>query len=258
MLLNETISKIRNPVALAIFTHLNTKPDNWQISPEEIMSRFDIGRDRYLRAMKELRALGLLTLERFAGGRGEAKGSSYTLHYEPQLGESGNTTVEKSDPQGYESQVLRPSKVTTVEKSDPLQTKERRRRSQTKESLQTKEVTPGAAPPTAPVWSAYSEAYRERYGVVPIRNARINGQLAQLVQRVGKDMAPLVAAYYLTSNRQFYVARGHQVGPMLSDAEQLAAEVNGAQRTTATQARNADRHQAQGDVFRRLLARAEA
>lgn len=111
--------------------------------------------------------------------------------------------------------------------------------------------------PTAAAWESYRDAYRGRYGVDPVRNARVNGQLAQLVQRLGQQMAPLVAAYYLTCNRQFYVAKGHQVGPMLADAEQLAAEVNGAQRTTSTQARNADRHQAQGDVFKRLLERAE-
>ena len=73
---------------------------------------------------------------------------------------------------------------------------------------------------TAPVWAAYSAAYRERYGVTPVRNSTINGQLAHLVRRLG-DEAPAVARYYLDLEDPYYRREGHSVGALLKHCEQL-------------------------------------
>ena len=77
---------------------------------------------------------------------------------------------------------------------------------------------------SAPVWTAYSEAYRVRYGVVPVRNAKVNGTLAQLVRRVGLEAAPGLAAWYCTHNGQLYVSTRHPTTLLLRDAEGLMTQ----------------------------------
>lgn len=55
----ETIQSIKNPISLAIWVYLQSKPDNWDVSEIEIRKNFNIGKERYSIAMKELRDLGL-------------------------------------------------------------------------------------------------------------------------------------------------------------------------------------------------------
>ena len=59
-LTNNALEAIKNPIAVAIWVHLCSKPKDWIIRRAEIMQRFDIGRDRYQEAMRELRELGLV------------------------------------------------------------------------------------------------------------------------------------------------------------------------------------------------------
>lgn len=82
-------------------------------------------------------------------------------------------------------------------------------------------------PPAAssPVFDAYAEAYRKRYGAQPVRNAKVNSQLAQLVQkRLPAEEAPQVAAFYVGHEGARYVAAMHSVDLLLLDAEKLRTE----------------------------------
>ena len=94
---------------------------------------------------------------------------------------------------------------------------------------------------TAPVWAAYSAAYRERYGVTPVRNSTINGQLAHLVRRLG-DEAPAVARYYLDLEDPYYRREGHSFGALLKHCEQLRTLWKRAEqrRASPSAARNPD------------------
>ncbi|HSW83473.1 MAG TPA: DUF1376 domain-containing protein [Usitatibacter sp.] len=112
-------------------------------------------------------------------------------------------------------------------------------------------------PQTGPTWTAYSLAYTERYGTPPVRNARVNGQLAQFVKRIGIEESPKVAAFYLTHNRVQYVRSQHAVGLLLQDAEGLHTEWATARKTSDTEARQADRTMATGNAFASLLEEAE-
>ena len=106
-------------------------------------------------------------------------------------------------------------------------------------------------------WANYAVVYRQRYGVYPIWNARTAGQMGQLIDRVGADLAPGVAAYYLRMNNQFYVAKGHPVGLLLADCETIAMQMQTGQQMTATRARQMDGTQANAsaaDEAKRLLA----
>jgi hypothetical protein len=90
-------------------------------------------------------------------------------------------------------------------------------------------------------WNAYLDTYFSRYGAEPVRNARTIAQMAQLVDRLGKDDAPYVAAFYVHHQNSRYVASGHSVGMLLQDAEKLRTEWATGRKVTQTQARQADR-----------------
>ncbi|OAK66062.1 hypothetical protein A3K87_09865 [Variovorax paradoxus] len=111
-------------------------------------------------------------------------------------------------------------------------------------------------PKTADVWEAYSSAYAERYGVEPLRNAKVNALLSQFLSKLPVDEAPAVAAFYVRSSNQFYVAKGHSVAMLLADAEKLRTEWVTGRQTTATQARLADRAQSNFNAFAPLIAEA--
>jgi hypothetical protein len=111
---------------------------------------------------------------------------------------------------------------------------------------------------TAELWDAYAGAYIQRYGVQPVRNATVNGQLAAIVARLGRDEAPPVARFYLQHKGAFYVRTSHAVGLFLKDCEALRTQWATGQAVTNTQAQQTDKTQTNADAFAPLLARARA
>lgn len=105
-------------------------------------------------------------------------------------------------------------------------------------------------------FDAYSAAYQARYSVAPVSNVKVRSQFAKLVERIGADEAPQVAAWFVGHNNGYYVGRGHSVDCLLSDAEKLRTEWATGKRVTATQAAQADRTQTNFDAFAPLLAEA--
>lgn len=108
---------------------------------------------------------------------------------------------------------------------------------------------------SAAAWQAYSAAYEARYGVGPVRNAAVNGQMAQLVGKLGAEAGP-VAAFYVRSNHRWYVTTGHSVAALLKDAEKLRTEWATGRQGTAAQAALADKTQTNLNAFAPLLAEA--
>lgn len=113
-------------------------------------------------------------------------------------------------------------------------------------------------PVSAIVWDHYSAAFQTRYGVEPTRNAKVNGQLAQFVTRVPKEEAPLIAAFYVSMDKAFYVSKLHSVDFLLSDAEAIRAQFQTGKTMTHTQSREVDRRAASNGAFAKLLEAAEA
>lgn len=111
--------------------------------------------------------------------------------------------------------------------------------------------------PTVETWTAYAGAYEARYGTQPVRNATVNGQLAQLVGRIGAAEAPDVAAWYVSSRNSFYVQNGHSVGILLRDCEKLRTEWATGRQVTQTQAIQGDRTQTNANAFAGLIAEAK-
>lgn len=108
------------------------------------------------------------------------------------------------------------------------------------------------------VWEAYSTAYFNRYGTEPVRNAKVNSQLSQLVKRVGESEAPSVASFYVGHQSSYYVSRMHPVDCLLSDAEKLRTEWATGRRMTNTKAQQTDKTATNLGAFQALIEAAEA
>ncbi|MGT3282516.1 hypothetical protein [Yersinia enterocolitica] len=111
-------------------------------------------------------------------------------------------------------------------------------------------------------WAAYKNGYWERYGVDPVRNAKVSSQIKQFVERVGMEAAPHVAKFYLLVNNTFYVQKLHPVGCLLADAESLHTQWATGRTMTAARAKQIDSTQtnlnAADETIRMLRARRAA
>jgi hypothetical protein len=97
-------------------------------------------------------------------------------------------------------------------------------------------------------WNAYANAYFDRYGTEPVRNAKTNALINQLVQRLGADAAPHVAGYYLGMNKTFYVSNLHPLGVLVKDCESIHTQWATNRQMTDTRSRQIDQSQANYDV----------
>jgi hypothetical protein len=103
-------------------------------------------------------------------------------------------------------------------------------------------------------WEAYATGYFERYGIDPVRNAKVSKQVVDFCKRVPQAEAPSIARFFVASNSSFYVGRGHQFGNLLADAEKMRTEwATGRSMTTAT-ARQIDSTQSNFNAIEQALS----
>lgn len=93
-------------------------------------------------------------------------------------------------------------------------------------------------------WRAYADSYFNRYGAEPVRNAKVNGLIAQLVQRLGSDEAPHVAFYYVTINDSYYLRTLHDLGNLVAKCEAIRTQWATGTQMTGTSARQIENTQA--------------
>ena len=79
-------------------------------------------------------------------------------------------------------------------------------------------LQPGAV---AACFTRYQRGIKTKTGVDYPPSAKANGQLSQLVKRVGAEHAPAVVDFYLTSSNPFYAKTGWKLDFLVRDAEQL-------------------------------------
>jgi len=104
-------------------------------------------------------------------------------------------------------------------------------------------------PVGADVWQSYRSAYFSRYRVEPVRDAKVNTHCKQLVKILGGDGAVGVVKFFLTHNNSFYITKTHDLGLCVSDARGLHTQWLAGYRVTSSEARDADKGQAQAQVF---------
>lgn len=89
-------------------------------------------------------------------------------------------------------------------------------------------------------WKAYGEAYCQRYGTPPIRNAKVNSQVKQLVQRLGAEAAEVAAWFVMNVNDSFIVRKVHDLGLLVSSAEGYRTQCMTGRAMTNTRASQID------------------
>lgn len=107
---------------------------------------------------------------------------------------------------------------------------------------------------TVGTWDAYSAAYRFRYGVDPHRDKKVNGVLAKLVDRLGPEVAPHVAAFYVDHNKPSYVSERHPVELLLKDCTGLKTQWQTGVKATTGEAKNAERRDDVMEQVKRVTA----
>lgn len=119
-----------------------------------------------------------------------------------------------------------------------------------------RKLAPTEPPKGSATWAAYAEAYRKRYGIEPVRNAKSNALCCQLVDRLGAEEAPKVAAFYVGHRKTTYTARRHTLDLLVCDAEALRTDWLTGQQSTVAAAVQGDRTQQNANAFGRLIERA--
>lgn len=110
-------------------------------------------------------------------------------------------------------------------------------------------------------WAAYATAYRTRHGVAPVRNAKVNSNVRQIVQRLGHGEAPRVAAWFLTVNERYVVQNMHDLGALLAKCEAYRTQWATGRQVTEEAARQTDKTQTNlgaADAAKALLAQRRA
>ena len=97
---------------------------------------------------------------------------------------------------------------------------------------------------TFKAWANYAMAYRKRYNTWPVWNAKAGGQLGQLVDRLGADVAHHVAAHYLKNSDVGVVRKCHSLNELLVNAESYHTQWVTNRQMNSTTAQQIERKQA--------------
>ena len=97
---------------------------------------------------------------------------------------------------------------------------------------------------TYKAWANYAMAYRKRYGAWPVWNAKVGGQLGQLIDRLGIDVAHQVAAYFVSINDSRLINGCHNLGDLLTKCEAYHTQWVTNRQMNATTARQQEQTQA--------------
>ncbi|QIB09029.1 hypothetical protein GZ982_30250 (plasmid) [Pseudomonas fluorescens] len=90
---------------------------------------------------------------------------------------------------------------------------------------------------TFAAWLAYAIAFNTRYHQWPIYNATIGGQMAKLVERIGQDIAPLTARYYVEAVKTPAIADNcHPISSLLRHCESYVVKAQAHEKQRARRA----------------------
>ena len=83
MISREVVQSVKNPLALAIWVYLQSKPDDWKVVETDIQKQFSVGRTSYLKAMKCLRDAQLYAVQRLKNDANQFVGSILHIYEKP-------------------------------------------------------------------------------------------------------------------------------------------------------------------------------
>lgn len=98
------------------------------------------------------------------------------------------------------------------------------------------------------IWESYAAAYSKRWRKDPVRNAKVNSNVAQLALRLGEDAIGVVE-FFVLHNDAFYVKKTHDIGLCLSDAETLHTQWVRGRAITGTDVKQFEKQQQNANLF---------
>lgn len=249
------------------------KPDNWTVSVAHLIkqtegSQRSTGRDGVRAIIKELMDTGYMQADGVRTEGGTFGGMNYVVNESPETdlpspvkphkGAQKNSSPETPNPAAAKPTPVNPLLIKTdhqqrlkeiantdisdADKSAPvaggvlvgevlLKGKQQEEKPQQETEFQLK---------CRATWKAYAEAYCQRYGTAPIRNAKVNSQVKQLVQRLGTEAAEVAAWFVLNCNDTFIVRKVHDLGLLVSSAEGYRTQCMTGRAMTNTRASQID------------------
>lgn len=79
MVCRETVQMISNPNSLAIWTYLQSKPDNWVVRKKDIKEHFSLGDISYGKAIRHLKDIGVYRVVNIRDERGRIIGNEICI-----------------------------------------------------------------------------------------------------------------------------------------------------------------------------------
>lgn len=112
---------------------------------------------------------------------------------------------------------------------------------------------------TFKAWANYAMAYRKRYSVWPVWNAQAGGMLGKLIDLIGAEAAPKVAAFYVSINDARLVNDCHSLNNLITKASAYHTQWLTGRQMNATTARQIEARQANlaagEEAARRIMER---
>ena len=268
------------------------KPDNWEVSVEHLIkqtkgSSKPSGRDAVRGIIKELIDAGYMQADIRRQQGGTFNGMDYVVHELPvkpegqQEPQTDNTAADES-PQTDNPSTAEPCTDEPLT-ADPLLIKNEYQQGmieETKTDIQqideadkSASLVVGEAVPAVLsngqqddqsetvfqskcrlLWTMYKAAFRNRYGIDPVRNAKVNTQVKQIVQRLGEEGALVAEFYVYQVNEAFVVKKTHDLGLLLKDAESYRTQWAMGRAMTQTRAQQIDSTQANASAADEAIA----
>lgn len=246
--------------AVGLLCWLIARHDGWQVSVKGLMALWkgsgrEIGRDALNGLLRELVEAGYVVRQQSRSEGGRMAEMDYVVFDTPQNDSPCTDLPYTEKPLTAEPYTANPhqpnTKTSTKYELEP-------RTNKTLARPPAGDAVPASADAkkqaNAETWKAYSDAFFARYETEPVRNAKVNGQIAQLVARLGADEAPQVARFYLGHNDAYYVRKAHSIDCLLADAEKLRMEWATNRRITGAKAKQVESTQANVDSMNEALA----
>lgn len=214
--------------ARGMLVFLLGKPDHWKVNIEALVNQ-TISSARPAKKsviygyIAELMRMGYMTRRKHASGS-----LDYLVHETPSTPEPDSKNPNLALPD-LEKPNLGNQPLVSIESKQGLNESEDLFGSgdagappaaAQKKPAQRKSCSKAEPAPSTPAWDAYRSAYAKRYGVDPLRNAKVNSSLKTIVNSVGAEKAPDVVTHYLTLTG-YYAERQHDIGVLVSDLQKV-------------------------------------
>lgn len=262
--------------AMGMLCYLLSKPDNWSVSVAELIKTTEdtakkSGRDAVYGLLDELISNGFIVRTKRSDGKMDYTVFDEPVTDNPYYGKDVLREIPITEKPDTANPTLIKTETTTSTKKELTSTNI----AGTSEDVPPTEVIPCLPTPVVPTpslpekpkkqanpenistWNAYKQAYFAKYGVEPLRNAKVNGQVASLVKSVGGDIAPVLAAYYVSHNNSWFTQKRHDFGVLLANYQQVYTDMMRNEQMTTQKARQQEKTQNMGQVANELIAQFE-